>query len=390
MLPMTAEERRLIERAPVLTPDTRIQICSLADPNDVRLELDTSARDYDRERAGITEGQVTCDVGNDAIRSLSLTLVDHTRAWWPRAGGAVWLDALVKIWRSYDGFQSWWSQGWYALADPEMPRGNTVQLQGVDKTCLANGRPAGGFQGVFRVTGGVNLRAALEAVAGYPTWGETRLNLGETTEVMPYTREWQVSNNPWEAFREIAGIPGDRRSYYDGDGWLRWEADPDPTTLAPVWTVGPQMAADGAFSLYISAAKRIDDSGLKNWVGVIGGGAVAAPVYAYAEDADPGSAVSTARIGHRMHWHNGGRPDPLITTVDLAQARANYELRRLKQFHERIPLRVAEMPWLEPWDVLRITDASMGIDDTYQVTSLTVPLAGEAESQITGWRVRPL
>lgn len=388
----TTAELSLIKTAPTLKRVTRLELVSRSDPNDVRQLIDTGASDYDPEETGILDGGVSADVNRDALRSCSLSLVDWTKAWFPGPGNSVWLDAMLKVYRGYEGTQAW-PQGVYEIVDPQISGPYQVQLNGVDKTARANGRDMGGFTTIFSIAKSTNLKTALESLAAYDTWGETLLNLAATALVMPFKREWGLTDHPWAAAKAVADIPGDYRLYFDERGYLTWTQDPDPNLLTPSWLIWPEgsrpgTALPGEFSFLVESAKQIDAQQLRNWVGVSGGSAKATPIYATASDTDAASQTAIAKIGHRAHWWNGGRPDPLITTAVEAQARADYELRKLKQWHERVPLRIAELPILQPWDVIRVTDPEVGLNDTYQVVSYNLPLAGSAEMQLQAWRVR--
>src|SRR5690606_3714299 len=195
---------------------------------------------------------------------------------------------------------------------------------------------------------------------------------------------------------EIAGLPGNFRPlYYDENGYLVWAPDPDPNPLAPVWDVWPDdgrsrpgTALPGEYSFLISAAKLIDTQDFRNYVEVVGASVHSVPVRAVAMDNDPNSPTSVQRIGYRIHRWNGGRPDRLITTVEEAQARADYELRQLMRWQERIPLTLTELPVLQPWDVLRLRIPDVDVNDTYQVVSYTMPLGPSPEMPVEVWRVR--
>jgi len=338
---------------------------------------------------------VSVDTRRSALRALSLTLQDWTGEWFPGPGRTVWLDAMIRIWKGYVGTQLW-PQGIFDLADPEVLGGRQVRLQGVDKAARALGREEGGFLNPIELPKGLNLRTALETLAAHPTWGETRLNFYQTDKVLPYTIKCEATDSPWERAVEIANLPGNFRPlYYDENGYLVWAPDPDPNLLAPVWDVWPDdgtsrpgTALPGEFSFLVSASKRIDTSEFRNYVEVVGASVHSVPVRAVAMDNDPNSPTAVSRIGYRIFRWNGGRPDRLITTVEEAQARADYELRQRLRWQERIPLTLTELPVLQPWDVLRLRIPDCDVSDTYQVVSFTMPLGPTPEMPVEVWRVR--
>lgn len=394
---VTTAEDQLIRTAPRLKPATRIELVSRTNPNDVRLVIDTRDRQYDPERTGILPGGgITADVNRQALRTVQLNIQDWTGAWLPGPGRALWLDAMLRVYRGYTNTQLW-PQGVYVIADPQHNDQGQITIAGTDKTATANGQDEGGFLNVLKLPKGLSVTVGIETLAGLPTWGETSLNLWpDATAVLPYEETCQLTDYPWQKAHALARIPGNYRDlHFDQAGYLTWAPDPDPNLLQPcyeIWPEGdrPGTALPGEFAAYISASRQIETRGLRNWVEVVGGSGKAAPVRASAADTAPNSPLSTSRIGYRIHHWNGGRPDRLITTVAEAQARADYELRRLKQWSERIPLTITELPWLLPWDVLRIRNTSgmVQINDTYQVVSYTLPLDASGVMQLQGWRVR--
>jgi hypothetical protein len=389
----TTAEDLLIRKAPRLNPVTRLEVVSRNNPNDIRAVIDTGARDYDQERVKLVDGSVTVDVNADTLRSVSVTVQDRTGRLFPGPGAKLWLDASLRPYRGFQGTQLW-PQGVFDVADPEVTDTGQVRIAGQDKSSRANGRDCGGFLEVVELAKDLNIATAIKTLAAYRTWGETLFNLDlSTTATLPYKQKYGLTDYPWPKAVAIAGIPGNYRPlHYDERGRLTWFVDPDPNLLAPVVEIWPgngrpTTALPGEFAKYISASKQIDAHGLKNWIGVKGGSAKANPVFAYAADEDAASPTAVQNIGYRISWWNSGNPDPLITTVAEAQARADYELRRLKQWHERVPLRIGLLPYLQPWDVIRVISPGMRVNDTYQVVSYTLPLVG-AEMQLQGWRTR--
>lgn len=389
----TAAENTLLRTAESLQRVTRVELVSRSNPDDVRLAIDTGDPDYDPERCGIVDGSVSVDVNRQVLRSLSLTLVDWTGDWFPGSSRSVWLDAMLRVYKGYVGTQLW-PQGIFELADPELPGGRLVRLQGADKAIRASGREQGGFQNQIKLTKGTNLATAIQLLASHPTWNETLLNLAPTDKALPFEITCELTDSPWERAVQIANLPGTRRPlHYDEAGYLTWVEDPDPNLLAPVWEVWPDgqrpgTALPGEFSSLIRGSKQIATREFKNWVGVKGASVHSVPVQAVAYDNDPISPTSVQRIGYRMFWWNGGRPDRLITTVEEAQARADYELRQRLRWQERVPLTLTELPILQPWDVLRITAPDVDVNDTYQVVGYTMPLGSSPEMPVQVWRVR--
>jgi hypothetical protein len=393
MQDVTSADLTTLKTSATLTPRTLIQVVSRSNSADVRLSLDTASRSYDPERVGLLSGSVNVDTSRDVLRNLSLDLVDHDGDWRPGANRSLWLDAYIQVYRGYEE-SALWPQGVFIPASPRIGEQKRVSIQGQDKASRANGRPEGGFTTILTISKGTNCKTALEALAGYSTWGETDLNLQATSSVLPYDMTWTLTDYPWDAAGKVASIPGNYRPlHHDETGRLTWIPDPDPTSGSPVWEVWPDGGRPGTalpdeYAAYIAAGLEIDTDELRNWVGVKGGSVQTALYYAEASDSSASSPTGVSRIGYRIYWHNGGRLDPLIATQAEAQARADYELRQRKRWTERIPLTMTELPPLQPWDVIRIINPEMGLSDNYQVTGYSLPLDASGQMTVTGWRVR--
>jgi hypothetical protein len=235
-------------------------------------------------------------------------------------------------------------------------------------------------------------------LAADASWGETDLNIQDTTSVLPYDRNLTLTDKPWDVARQIASIPGNYRPlHYDESGRLTFILDPDPNQLTPVRDVWheagrPASALAGEFSSFIQADLESDTDQLINWVGVKGGSVQNGLYSSVVMDSDPNSPTSVNRIGYRMFWWNNGNPDPLIASQADADNRALYEYRQRKRWQEQVPLTMEELPFLQPWDVLRIRNPEIALDDNYQITAYTVPLevppSYRGEMQATGWKVR--
>lgn len=391
MQALTAEERAWLETAAVR--EKRVLLELLDNSEQVLDMLDLEA---DPAAGQIVDGSITADTTRDVLRAFTLTLADPTGYWSVGPGARLWLDKRVRLSVGYviDGRVRYWPQGVYLLAAPEVDATGSqrlVRLSGTDKSTLANGRPRGGWLHTVTVAKGRPVHLAISDLMDLPQWAETKRNLAASQVTLPWQETWgPPSGSPWEAAQTIAGIPDTLsggqeiwRLYYDVNGYAVFGPDPDPLMLSPVWTFAPSEAG---VSLLIGSQRRIDDNELRNAVLVRGGSAKSATVEAVVQDNS--QAVGVGAIGLRLHYYNGGQADPLITTKAEAEARARYELRKLLAWQERIPLQLVELPPLEPWDVVRITDPVAGVNDTYQILRLTLSLTSDGRMNAEAWRVR--
>lgn|GEM_PF-2272463 len=393
MQALTAAERKWLETAPVREKRVRLELLDSNENVLDALDLDASP-----DAGQIMDGEITADTTRDVLRSFSLTIADPRGYWTAGPGARLWLDRRVRLSVGYviDGQVRYWPQGVYLLAAPTIGGSSgqrLVRLSGTDKSSLVNGRPRGGLTRVITIAQGRPLHLALADLMDMPEWCETRRNLSPSAVTLP----WQESAGPpsgtlWGMAQSVASIPDTLsggasiwRLYYDVRGYATFAPDPDPLYLSPVWTFRPNKSG---VSLLMGAQKEIDDGELRNAVLVRGGSAKSATVEYLA--ADNSQYLGVEAIGYRVSYYNGGQADPLITTQAEAKARAEYELRKLLSWQERIPLELVELPPLEPWDVIRVEDDLTGISDTYQVLRLTLKLTSEGTMQAEAWRVRRL
>jgi hypothetical protein len=392
MQAMSAAERTWLETATVREKRVRLELLDSAERLIDVLDVDASP-----DAGQVIDGSISVDTTRDTLRSFSLTIADPGGYWSVGPGAKLWLDKRIRLSVGYviNGAVRLWDQGIYLLAAPEVGAtggGRVVRLSGLDKSALANGRPRGGLTSMVTIAKGRPVHLAIGDLMDRPEWGETKRNLSAVGAVLPWQESFgPPSHNPWGAATAIAGIPdtlagtsGVYHLYYNVRGYATFAADPDPLLLAPVWTFSP---SDTAVSLLVGARKQIDDADLHNAVLVRGGGTKSAAIVEYLAQ-DTSQYLGVGAIGRRVSYYNGGQADPLISTAAEAQARAEYELRRLLAWQERIPFSLVELPPLEPWDVIRIVDPVAGIADNYQLLRYTLPLTAAGTMEAEAWRVR--
>lgn len=217
---------------------------------------------------------------------------------------------------------------------------------------------------------------------------ETLFNLDDTSQMqsVPYDMTWPAGTEYKQIINDLANILA-WEIYYDVNGYLRFHAPVDPTTTAPMWTLSSDAMG---FNLWAGAERQMDDSELANYIVVYGGSSQTSLVSYILQDTDPNSPTSIQRIGQRVYLHNNGNPDPVITTQELAQARAQYEYKKRLQIVEKLNFKMFPCPFMEHDDVYQITDPRNGTSGKYQVVSFTLPLGAKENTYQTGymWQVR--
>jgi hypothetical protein len=100
------------------------------------------------------------------------------------------------------------------------------------------------------------------------------------------------------------------------------------------------------------------------------GANTATPVRGYAEDTNPESLTYAPRIGRRPKF----AASPLITTVAQAQKAARTELQRTLGVSDVVTVHIQPNHALDAGDIIRVTDATLEINNKYIVDQFTVNL----------------
>jgi hypothetical protein len=215
---------------------------------------------------------------------------------------------------------------------------------------------------------------------------ETMFNLDDTSQQqhVPYDMTWQAGTDYAKIIKDLADILT-WEIYYDVNGYLRLRAPIDPTTTPPMFTLSTQPTQ---FNLWAGADRELDDSNLANYIVVNGGSSQTGFVQYIMQDNNPSSPTSIQNIGMRVYLHNNGNPDPVITTTQLAQARAQYEYKKRLQILEKLNFKMFPCPFMEHDDVYQITDTANGTSGKYQVVSFTLPIGSSSYHTGYMWQVR--
>jgi hypothetical protein len=231
---------------------------------------------------------------------------------------------------------------------------------------------------------GADIATAIKSVL---TGIETLFNLDDTSQMqtVPYDMTWTAGTEYAKIIKDLADIIS-WEIFYDVNGYLRLRAPIDPTTTAPQMTLS---ASPSDFNLWGGAERQCDDTDLANYIVVNGGSTQTGFVQYILQDNNPNSPTSVQNIGQRVYLHNNGNPDPVITTQQLAQYRAQYEYKKRLQIVEKQNFDMFICPFMDFDDVYQLTDPSNGTSGKYQVVSFTLPLNvnGQLQSGYM-WQVR--
>jgi hypothetical protein len=326
------------------------------------------------------DGNISVDKDRDIRRNFTLTLDNYNNKFTPGVNNLIWLDKKFRIYIGVKTAVNTWEyipQGIFIFNSPKAiskPSVRQVVLNGTDK--MAGWRK---ITTVLTIEAGVNIATAIMAVLNGV---ESNFNFDNCTEVTPYSMTYQPGTEVKKIVKEMADFITWDVSY-NVYGELRFK--PHPSNIDQVASVWTYQAED--YTLYAGSEKTIDDSELYNHIFVIGASSKSATVSAEAKDEDPNSPTSIPVIGDRLYVYNNGTADSLITTFELAQARADYELRKRMQYIEKQQIDMVSNFLHEEGDVITLIDPHTETDDKYELLNFNIPLR---VGMTTGnaWKVR--
>lgn len=328
----------------------------------------------------IIEGSISVDADRDIRRSFSLTIDNPDNYYTPGADNLIWLDKKIKLYKGLklsNGTFEYIPQGIYIFTNPKaISKSALTQV-----TLNGNDKMAGWGKRVNNLTieAGINIADAIMIILDGI---ESKFNFDDCDEVTPYSLTYQPGTENKKIVKELTDFITWSVGY-NVHGELRFKAH--PTNIDQVASVWTYQAED--YTLYAGTEMEIDDTELYNHILTIGASSQNATVSAEAKDENPNSPVSIQNIGDRLYIHNNGSPDSLITTVELAQARSDYELRKKMQVIEKQKISILCNFLHEEGDVITLIDPNINVNDRYELLKFNIPLKMDIVTA-EAWRVR--
>ncbi len=336
----------------------------------------------------VIDGNISVSKERETRRTFSLSVLNDNNEFTWSVGGRIWLDKRIKLSIGLDigGTIEYIPQGVFVLTEfsalSSYTGERTATFSGADKWHLLNGDPVGKFTNVTTIAAGTNIATAIRTIA--TDAGITKFLFDDCTVTVPYQLTYQPGDARGKAIKELADLAV-YSIYFDVNGFLRFRPQVNLETASSVWTYDKSD-----YTLYAKSEKRLDHHELFNKVLVIGGSSQTATVSAIAQDNDANSPTGIPTIGERLFLYNNGSPDPLISTVALAQSRADYELRNRLRIAEKQPIEILPNYLHESEDVITLVDDWTNTNGNYELISFNIPLKANAMMTAEAWRVRKI
>jgi hypothetical protein len=342
--------------------------------------LDSNENLLEEITEDIIEGSISVDGDNDIKRNFTLTINNDDNYYTPGSSKLIWIDKKIKLYKGVllsSGIYEYIPQGVFIFTSPKAISKSTqkqVVLNGNDKMAGWGKRV-----NTLTIEAGIKIDVAIKIVLDEV---ESKFNFDDCDEVTPYSLTYQPGKENKAIVKELADcITWDIG--YNVHGELRFKPKPNNIDqIASVWTYQEED-----YSFYAGSEMELDDTELYNHILTIGASSQNATVSAEAMDTNVDSPTAIQYIGDRLYMHNNGSADSLITTVALAQARSDWELRKRLQLIEKQRMSILSNFLHEPGDIITLIDSYIDTNDKYELLKFTVPLNMD---MITSecWKVR--
>lgn len=314
-----------------------------------------------------TDGLITLDATAASRRTLTATFVDPDGTLTPRLAS----DPLAPFGNEIEVFMGF---RWVDLTEELLPVGifrmtdsvpstdGTIKVKADDRSIVVAGA---------RWETPFGLAAGLPTVDGAVAIVESRY-IGRTYELVtsnatvPLTiyEEGDRSGDPWTNFHDLLQSDG-LEGFFGPSGQVIIRRPPDPIYATPVATYAP-----GPTSVRRGVSNAFNSRDARNVFIAIGeGSGIPSPFRGVAEVTDATSPLHPSRFGRRPRFLSS----PLITSQESADRAAETMKRREEGASETTTFEALPNPAHEGGDVVRVVEASLGIDDSVVLRRFSLP-----------------
>jgi hypothetical protein len=351
---------------------------------DQSLSLDNTDADF-ADLGGPVDGRV--DVQRATVRRTgTITLLDLDRSSYTQADaidlltplraelrpwrGAIYSDVTTEV---FPDDRELVPLGTLVVVSVDLSRWPAVQVECRDRMWLLSRLRL--VQAYSTAASTETLTAAADLISSRFPAARLDVNL-PTTPFTTGVQVWDREADPAEAVHDLAASVG-YTLYCDPLGTFVAAAEPDVNAADAVATY-----AEGAGSMMLMPSRQLSaDSAVNAVLASSSAPDLAAPVFGYAEDADPNSPTYTGAVGVIPEFWSS----PLLRTSAQATLAAQTRLRNVAGLSDVTAVAAMVDPCLEAGDVIQVTSATRSIDAKLLVDSFSVPLRA-AESQTLSCR----
>ena len=334
----------------------------------------------------INSGNFTENYQNGQRKSVNINLINIDGKYTPSIN-TIWVHDRFRfdVGLEFDGQVYWFPRGIYILGNPSADHQDSdkqVSLTLVDKFAVLEGK-AGTLEATYEIPVGSDIEQAIMGIltldngSGYPI--DLKPIIYDRTFKgfkMPYTLSKDAGSTLGEMLLEIGTILN-AEVYYNSQGNL-CVININETTLdvqkASLWDYSDEDRD------YDSATANYDFENAVNEVHIVGDNINNEIFSAMAKNENPISPLCIQRIGRRIEYIN----DSNIYSDDLAQQRANYELRKFGILKTTMNIQVSFNPLLFVNNLVTITDKYYNLErERFLIQSISYTIGNESQMTVS-------
>lgn len=334
----------------------------------------------------INSGNFTENYQNGQRKSVNINLINIDGKYTPSIN-TIWVHDRFRfdIGLEFDGQVYWFPRGIYILGNPSANHQDSdkqVSLTLVDKFAVLEGK-AGTLEATYEIPVDSDIEQAIMGIltldngSGYPIDLKPIIyDRAFKGLKMPYTLSKDAGSTLGEMLLEIGTILN-AEVYYNSQGNLCF-ININETTLdiqkASLWDYSDEDRDYG------NATANYDFENAINEVHVVGDNINNKIFSAMAKNENPVSPLCIQRIGRRIEYIN----DSNIYSDDLAQQRANYELRKFGILKTTMNIQVSFNPLLFVNNLVTITDKYYNLTrERFLIQSISYTIGNESQMTVS-------
>lgn len=334
----------------------------------------------------INSGNFTENYQNGQRKSVNINLINVDGKYTPSIN-TIWVHDRFRfdIGLEFDGQVYWFPRGIYILGNPSADHQDSdkqVSLTLVDKFAVLEGK-SGTLEATYEIPVGSDIEQAIMGIltldngSGYPIDLKPIIyDRAFKGLKMPYTLSKDAGSTLGEMLLEIGTILN-AEVYYNSQGNLCF-ININETTLdvqkASLWDYSDEDRDYGG------ATANYDFENAVNEVHVVGDNINNEIFSAMAKNENPVSPLCIQRIGRRIEYIN----DSNIYSDDLAQQRANYELRKFGILKTTMNIQVSFNPLLFVNNLVTITDKYYNLTrERFLIQSISYTIGNESQMTVS-------
>lgn len=334
----------------------------------------------------INSGNFSENYQSGQRKNVNISLVNADGKYTPNLN-TIWVQNRFRfdIGIEYQGEQYWFPRGIYVLGNPSATHQDSdrqVSLTLVDKFAILEGK-TGTLEATYEIPAGTDIETAIRGIltldngSGYPIdLKDIVYDSSFKGRKMPYTLSKDAGSTLADLILDI-GVILNAEVYYNSEGHLCFVNINDTTNdynKPTLW-----YYSEDEFS-YLNSTLSFDFENAINEVHVVGDNVENAIFSAYSKNENPISPICIQNIGRRIEYIN----DSNIYSDQLAQERADYELRRRSILETTITIEVAFNPLLFVNNFISIEDKFFNLKrDEYIIQSISYNIGHDDKMTLT-------